>query len=84
MKFSVKKYGEDGAFQMAMDARSTALGKLVGALPRKPMTLCSTAPARCVISLAARREKTGSRRLVYSRNRALQGETACIGNRNNL
>ena len=31
VKFSVKKYGEDGAFQMAMDARSSALGKLVGA-----------------------------------------------------
>jgi hypothetical protein len=31
VKFSVKKYGEDGAFRMAMDARSTALGKLVGA-----------------------------------------------------
>jgi hypothetical protein len=31
VKFSVKKYGEDGAFQMAMDARASALGKLVGA-----------------------------------------------------
>jgi hypothetical protein len=31
VKFSVKKYGEDGAFRMAMDARSAALGKLVGA-----------------------------------------------------
>ena len=31
VKFSVKKYGEDGAFQMAMDARASALGMLVGA-----------------------------------------------------
>ena len=31
VKFSVKKYGEDGAFQMAMDARTSALDKLVGA-----------------------------------------------------
>jgi hypothetical protein len=41
VKFSVKKYGEDGAFKMALKARKDALKKLEGefdpgAVRRKP------------------------------------------------